>query len=457
MTCWLLLSGGCDFQFLARTFLRANFSLLLRPAGPYASFKVVRGNLKSMIGNQDLLDLILLGYLLVVLLSVRRQIRRKLLLLHLSWTTTFNLIAQAAYQNRRGRPRRAWALPQRQLWIQDMLNVNFLQYTWKKHFRIEKATFDYICRLLRPNIERENTNLRRSFSVEERVGVSIWRLATGDTYRSCGNQFGMGKSTAISITADFINALCAKVGDFIKFPINTAEVSKKIDGFSEISHFPHVMGAIDGTHIEINAPKENHEDYFNRKRFYSVILQGVADANQSFMHISTGYPGSIHDSRVLRLSNLFDPAENSDILLNPRKQVQNINIRPLLVGDSAYPLKEWLMKPYPFSQNLGQAEKHFNKTLSKSRVVIEQAFGKLKGRWRCLKKGLEEDIDKVPSTITACCILHNICQSMADNYDQDTDSDNGDDDDDYHQHNQLCHSNGTRIREIIKADLFANR
>ena len=161
MTCWLLLSGGCDFQFLARTFLRANFSLLLRPAGPYASFKVVRGNLKSMIGNQDLLDLILLGYLLVVLLSVRRQIRRKLLLLHLSWTTTFNLIAQAAYQNRRGRPRRAWALPRRQLWIQDMLNVNFLQYTWKKHFRIEKATFDYICRLLRPNIERENTNLRK--------------------------------------------------------------------------------------------------------------------------------------------------------------------------------------------------------------------------------------------------------------------------------------------------------
>ena len=46
---------------------------------------------------------------------------------------------------------------------------------------------------------------------------------------------------------------------------------------------------------------------------------------------------------------------------------------------------------------------------------------------------------------------------MADNYDQDTDSDNGDDDDDYHQHNQLCYSNGTRIREIIKADLFANR
>ena len=51
----------------------------------------------------------------------------------------FNDIVQAAYQNRRGRLKRAWAVPRGQLWIQDMLYVNLLQYTWKKNtFKLKR-------------------------------------------------------------------------------------------------------------------------------------------------------------------------------------------------------------------------------------------------------------------------------------------------------------------------------
>ena len=45
-------------------------------------------------------------------------------------------------------------------------------------------------------------------------------------------------------------------------------------------------------------------DYFNRKQDYSAVIQGVADASFRFLDIRAGYPGSIHDARVLRLSNL---------------------------------------------------------------------------------------------------------------------------------------------------------
>jgi len=34
--------------------------------------------------------------------------------------------------------------------------------------------------------------------------------------------------------------------------------------------FPGVIGAIDGTHINIPAPKENPESYINRKGHYSI-------------------------------------------------------------------------------------------------------------------------------------------------------------------------------------------
>ena len=49
----------------------------------------------------------------------------------------------------------------------------------------------------------------------------------------------------------------------------------------------------------------------------SVVLQGVADAKGRFIHVSTGYAGSIHDARVLRMSSLLDEVENGRILVSP--------------------------------------------------------------------------------------------------------------------------------------------
>ena len=48
-----------------------------------------------------------------------------------------------------------------------------------------------------------------------------------------------------------------------------------MDEFEEEYGIPQIVGAIDGCHIEINAPLDNHEDYFNRKQHYSVILQAI--------------------------------------------------------------------------------------------------------------------------------------------------------------------------------------
>ena len=49
-----------------------------------------------------------------------------------------------------------------------------------------------------------------------------------------------------------------------------------INGFQRKWNFPQCLGAIDGTHIPIKAPLIYHSDYYNRKIFHSVILQGSA-------------------------------------------------------------------------------------------------------------------------------------------------------------------------------------
>lgn len=72
------------------------------------------------------------------------------------------------------------------------------------------------------------------------------------------------------------------------------------------------------------------------------------------------------------------------------------------------------MKPYPETAAITQRQRDFNRSLSSARVVVEQAFGLLKGRWRCLLNHLDESVDKVPLTIITCCILHNICLDIHD-------------------------------------------
>ena len=187
-----------------------------------------------------------------------------------------------------------------------------------------------------------------------------------------------------------------------------------IQKFKDISHFPQVVGALDGSHIPIKAPKEEPNEYVNRKSFHSIVLQGVADANRKFLHVSTSYAGSIHDARVLRMSSLLTAIEDGDILHSPLRRIGGMQVKPLIVANPAYKLTTWCMKPFPQTRALTDRQRDFYKSLSSARVVVEQAFGLLKGRWRCLLDKLDESVDKVPFTIITCCILHNICLEVND-------------------------------------------
>ena len=50
-------------------------------------------------------------------------------------------------------------------------------------------------------------------------------------------------------------------------------------------------------------------------------------------------------------------------------------------------------------------------------MVVENAFGHLKGRWRCLLKRNDTATEDVPTVISACCVLHNICEVHKEQFD----------------------------------------
>ncbi len=71
-----------------------------------------------------------------------------------------------------------------------------------------------------------------------------------------------------------------------------------------------------------------------------------------------------------------------------------------LLGDSAYPLSTSLIARYRDNGHLSQRQKKLNTLHSSTRVVIERAFGLLKGKWSRLKYLPMEDLKKVPVVIT---------------------------------------------------------
>jgi hypothetical protein len=56
------------------------------------------------------------------------------------------------------------------------------------------------------------------------------------------------------------------------------------DGFKNIGGMENVIGAIDGSHIGLaNAPLKQPETYWNRKKRYSIQLQGIVDHRGMFI------------------------------------------------------------------------------------------------------------------------------------------------------------------------------
>ena len=286
---------------------------------------------------------------------------------------------------------------------------------WRDNLRMSYDTFVMVCNDLRPFIQKQDTRLRLAVTVEERVAITVWRLATNAEYRTLSELFGVGISTVGTI----VNNTCSVIAQHILPPYvqmpSDGKLREVVDGFKSRWGFPQVVGAIDGSHIPIIRPSESATDYYNRKCFHSIIIQGVVDYRGQFIDVYIGWPGKLHDARVFYNSSFYRKVCQGTLLPSQPVQLEGKDIPLLILGDPAYPLLPWLMKPYSDTATTTPQEKNFNYRQSRARMVVENAFGRLKGRWRCLLKRIDCDLKNVPAIVASCVALHNICERYGDN------------------------------------------
>ena len=138
-------------------------------------------------------------------------------------------------------------------------------------------------------------------------------------------------------------------------------------------------------------------DYRTIGHLFGVARSTVCVIVPVRQQLSICSPSSLpfRDPRVLVHSNFNKQAVAGNVLpASKTKLIGGVQVQPYIIGDAAYPLK---------SSELTEDAKTYNYRISRPRMVVENAFGRLKGRW-CHLKRCDRIIEKVPTIIAACCV-----------------------------------------------------
>lgn len=209
-------------------------------------------------------------------------------------------------------------------------------------------------------------------------------------------------------------------------PVPTEETWKQVaEKFWDLWNFPNCIGAIDGKHIKIQAPPNSGSQFYNYKQTFSVVLLAVVDAHYKFLVVDIGSYGKNSDGGIFSHSKLGQDLDKGILNVPKEKELPGTNcLAPYeFVGDEAFPLKTFLLRPYPGSQSNGDGEKTvFNYRLSRARRVVENTFGILSQKFQVYHRTLNSLPENVDNIVFATCILHNFIKDHNDVHNLNTDS-----------------------------------
>ena len=272
-------------------------------------------------------------------------------------------------------------------------------------------SFQYLLNVVGPIISKNDTPFRKAISPSERLCLTLHYLAYGGSQQSLSFSFRIAKSTISGIIAETCLAIWNSLNAQYMRPPKTPEDWKRISqDFNDIWNLPHCIGAIDGKHIAIKSPINSGSLYYNYKGFFSMILMAICDARYIFTLVDIGSYGSNNDSGVFRNSAMGKAFFNDEMNLPFSDYLDNAHqfgrVPYYMVGDEAFPLQPWLLRPFP-GQGIPEEQVIFNYRLSRARRVIENAFGILAARWRVFMHPIQSSAEKVDVIVKATISLHN--------------------------------------------------
>ncbi|WAR27691.1 HARB1-like protein [Mya arenaria] len=210
------------------------------------------------------------------------------------------------------------------------------------------------------------------------------------------------RSHAIQAMTKVVDAINQRVNN-IKFPTTQADLASIKQKFYQVARMSNCIGAVDGTLIPIIAPRVREDIYMCRKGYHAINVQAVVTPDMRFTDVVAQWPGSTHDNTIFENCGLKAWVEENNV--------------GWLIDYAGYALKPYMLTPKAriniiIIRPTTQQENAFNLAKSRTRMVVERAFGLLKSRFRCLHKTggfLQITPEKAAKVFVVCAKLHNMC------------------------------------------------
>lgn len=210
---------------------------------------------------------------------------------------------------------------------------------------------------------------------------------------------------------DIIPEVCSAIYSVLKdahlkLPSTSEEWKQVASDFNSYWNFPMCIGAMDGKRFLLRKPQNTGSEFYDYKGHHSMIMLALVDAHYRFLYVDVGAQGRASDAGVGERCKLREYLEKEMLQVPPPDTLPYADNKvPYVIGDDAFPLKRYLMKPYP-GQNLSTEQRMYNYRVSQARRVSENAFGIIVAKFRVFQQPIHSSPTNTQKIILAAVVLH---------------------------------------------------
>lgn len=277
---------------------------------------------------------------------------------------------------------------------------------FQQFFKMNTSTFEWLCGLLEPLLDcRDPVDSPFNLSAEIRLGIGLFRLATGSDYPEISRRFEVSEAISKFCVKQLCRVLCTNFRFWVGFPSHN-ELDSVSAQFETLTGLPNCCGIIKCARFRITGSESDRTNAETAQEEH-IAVQIVVDSSSRILSIVAGFSGNNSDFQVLKSSTLFKDIEKGLLLnLSQPLYINDVAIPQYFVGEGDYPLLPWLLVPFR-DPVVGSCEENFNNVHGMVCVSALKTIASLRN-WGVLRREIKAEYKVAVAYIGACSILHNM-------------------------------------------------